>query len=343
MTSKERVLALLDSRPVDHLPALPITMMFAADTAGIRYGEYARDHRALVEAQLKVAETYAFDYVSTISDPAREAADLGGAIEWFDDQPPAIIESRALLEDKSKLAALRVPDPLEAGTRLRDRVDGVRLLKARVGDEKIVEGWVEGPCAQAADLRGVNTLMLDFGDDPEFVRALFDFILEMEVRFARAQVEAGADVIGIGDAAASLVGPRIYEQFIFDYECREIAAIKALGARVRLHICGNTRRIVKWLGQTGAGWVDIDYPVPMAEARAAMGPNVPLLGNLDPVRALMDATPESVTAAVEACHRAAAPLYLVGAGCEIPRGTPPENLRAMIRYARTHGSHPAAS
>jgi MtaA/CmuA family methyltransferase len=339
MTSKERVLALLDGRPVDCLPALPITMMYAGDTAGIRYGEYARDHRAMVEAQLKTAEVFGFDYVSTISDPAREASALGAEIEWFDDQPPAIIESRALLADKGKLAALRVPDPLEPGTRLRDRVDGVRLLKEKVGQEKIVEGWVEGPCAQAADLRGVNTLMLDFGDDPEFVRALFDFILELEVSFARAQIEAGADVIGIGDAAASLIGPRLYTQFVFDYERREIEAIKAMGARVRLHICGNTRRIAKWLGQTGADWVDIDYPVPMEEARAAMGPDVPLLGNLDPVRALKDSTPAAVAAAVEACHRAAAPLYLVGAGCEIPRDTPPENVHAMIRYARTH-QHP---
>ena len=31
MTGKERVLAMLDGRPVDYLPLMPITMMFAAD------------------------------------------------------------------------------------------------------------------------------------------------------------------------------------------------------------------------------------------------------------------------------------------------------------------------
>ena len=38
----------------------------------------------------------------------------------------------------------------------------------------ILEGWVEGPVAEGADLRGINTLMLDFLDDPDFVRDLFD-------------------------------------------------------------------------------------------------------------------------------------------------------------------------
>ena len=47
MTGRERVLAILDGRAVDHLPLMPITMMFAADTAGVLYGDYARDYRVL--------------------------------------------------------------------------------------------------------------------------------------------------------------------------------------------------------------------------------------------------------------------------------------------------------
>ena len=88
---------------------MPITMMFAADLAGVPYGDYARDHRVLADAQVAVAERFDFDYVSAISDPAREASDLGAAVEWFDDQPPAIVESRALLADKGKLAVCACP------------------------------------------------------------------------------------------------------------------------------------------------------------------------------------------------------------------------------------------
>lgn len=335
MTGKERVLAALRRQAVDHRPLMPITMMFAAATAGVRYRDYVSDRRVLAEAQLLTAAKYGFDYVSVISDPAREASDLGAVIEWFDDQPPAIVERQALLEDKSALARLHLPDPYAAG-RMRDRIGGVALLAARAGSGLIVEGWVEGPCAMAADLRGVNALMLDFHDDPGFVVELFEFVVAMELVFARAQVEAGATLIGIGDAAASLAGPRIYERFVFPYEARLVRGIQSMGVPVRLHICGNTRKILKGMAETGADMIDIDYPVSLAEARAAMSPDTVVAGNLDPVRAIRDGSPESIQDALAECHRQAGPHYIVAAGCEIPRGTAEANLMAMTRYAQTH-------
>ncbi|MBS1876797.1 MAG: uroporphyrinogen decarboxylase family protein [Acidobacteria bacterium] len=334
MTSRERVLAAIDGQPVDRLPLMPITMMYAADLGGVSYGQYARDHRCLVEAQLRTAEAFDFDYVSAISDPAREASDLGAEVEWFDNQPPAIIESRALLSDKSALKRLQLPDPHAAGSRMGDRVSAVALLAVRAGGDKIVEGWVEGPCAMAADLRGLNTLMLDFHDDEAFVTDLFEFAVAMELAFAKAQLQAGATLIGVGDAAASLVGPRTYQRYVFPYEQKLIDGLRALGARVRLHICGNTRKIVDGMGRLGCDIVDLDFLTPMAEARAAMGGRQVLLGNLDPVRVLRDGSPAGITQALEECWKAAGPRYIVGAGCEVPRGTPEANLRAMTEFAR---------
>ncbi len=334
MTGKERILARIEGRAPDCLPLMPITMMFASDLAGIEYRGYASDHRLLAEAQLRVAERFGFDYVSAISDPAREASDLGAAVEWFDNQPPAINESRALIHDKGVLSGLALPDPSAPG-RMKDRVEGVRLLAERAGKDLVVEGWVEGPCAMAADLRGLNTLMLDFSDDGPFVEALFDYAVRMEIEFARAQVEAGATLMGVGDAAASLVGPRLYNQYVLPYEKRLIAEIRGMGVPVRLHICGNTRRIVKGMGETGSEIIDLDFLTPLAEARAAMRPDQVLLGNIDPVRALRDGTPESIEAALAECHAQAGEAYIVGAGCEVPRGTPIENMEAMARFART--------
>ncbi|HID78426.1 MAG TPA: uroporphyrinogen decarboxylase [Planctomycetaceae bacterium] len=335
MNGYERIHAMMTGDAVDCLPLMPITMMFAADVAGVRYGQYAADHRVLVEAQLRTAERFGFDYVSCISDPTREAADCGAAIQYFDDQPPAIDEVHAVLEDKSALTRLKVPNPLGGG-RMHDRVKAAALFRQRVGGRLLIEGWIEGPCAEAADLRGINRLMLDFYDDPSFVRDLFDFILEMELAFARAQIEAGVDLIGIGDAAASLAGPRFYEEFIWPYEKKMVDAIHEMGARVRLHICGNINPILNPIGRLGCDIVDLDFMVPVADARRAMGPDQVLLGNIDPVRVLRNGTPESVSAAVSRCHDEAGSKYIVGPGCEVPRQTPHANLEALTRYARSH-------
>jgi uroporphyrinogen-III decarboxylase len=91
------------------------------------------------------------------------------------------------------------------------------------------------------------------------------------------------------------------------------------------------------MGRLGADIVDLDFPAPLGEARAAMGARQVLLGNLDPVRAVRDGTPESIAAALEDCYGEAGPRYIVGAGCEVPRGTPDENVRALTRFAHSHG------
>ena len=216
MNGRERVFALLEDRPVDRVPLMPITMLFAADQTGAPYGRYALDYRVLVEAQLRTAELFDFDHVSAITE-TREAPDCGAEVRYFDDQPYALDESHALLADKSAFRNLAAPDPVTA-PHMSDRLEALAALKRAAGNEKIVEGWVEGPCGGSADLRGINTLMTDFHDDPGFVTDLFEFVVDLATRFGRAQVEAGADVIGIGDPAASLVGPKLYDSFVLPYE-----------------------------------------------------------------------------------------------------------------------------
>lgn len=332
MTGRERILDFLQDLPVDRRPFMPITMMFAANQIGASYREYVTDYRVLAEAQQVTAERFDIDYVSVISDPAREAADCGAAVDFFDDQPPAIDESRALLSEKSRLDSLQIPDPHQA-PRMSDRLRGISLLHREAGDRRLVEGWIEGPCAEGADLRGINNLMLDLYDDPGFVESLFEFVVEMELRFAAAQVEAGADFIGIGDAAASLVGPTLYRRFVWPYQQRLVRGVQALGVPVRLHICGNTRPLLADMGALGCEIVDLDSPSPMQEARAAMGPRQILLGNLHPVELVLNGNPQRIRTALAECLAAAGPNYIVGAGCEIPRGTPAANLEAMHAFA----------
>jgi MtaA/CmuA family methyltransferase len=334
MNTHERLSALLNGEPVDRLPVMPITMQFACDLIGARYHEYETQFQVLAEAQTRVAEDFGFDYVNTMSDPGREAADCGATLEYFENAPAALVEEHALLADKTRLAHLKVPDPLGGG-RMNNGINGVALLRENVGTDKVVEGWIEGPMAEAADLRGINTVMLDFYDDPKFVRDLFEFVVEMELQFARVQVEAGANLIGIGDAAASLIGPALYDEFVWPYEKKLVDGVHALGTRARLHICGNTRFALKGMGRLGCEIVDLDFLSPVGEGRAAMGPGQVLLGNVDPVRVVRNGTPEDVFRSLRECHLQAGPRYVVAPGCEIPRDTPHENVRVFAEYART--------
>lgn len=336
MNGRERILGALRGEAVDSLPHMPISMMIAADAVGEPYGRYVLDAETHARGQLEFAARWDVDHVSAISCPTTEAEDLGCAVIHYPDQPPAIDEAHALLADKAALRRLRAADP-GSGRRMTKRLEVIRRLKESAGRDKLVEGWVEGPLAESADLRGINAVMTDLIDDPGFVRDLMAFVFDNAMSFAREQVRAGADIIGVGDAAASLIGPALYRDVVVEWERKYAEAIHGMGALVRLHVCGSTRDLFPIMAGVGADIVDLDSMAPIAEARAAMGPDRLLSGNIDPVRVLRGGSPAEIGAAFQRCFSdAGRRRYAVNAGCEIPRGTPPANLAAMRDFARSH-------
>ena len=336
MTGRERFLAAVHGESTDSLLNIPITMMKAADAVRVPYKRYALDAEAHAAGQIAIARTYDIDHVSGISDPAVEAADLGATVIYRDDAPPAIDDSHTLLADKTRLATLKMPDP-RSTPRMGKRIDVVARLHREVGAEKAVEGWIEGPIAQACDLRGMSAVMIDFFDDPPFIRDLTAFVFEMEIAFARAQVEAGADYIGVGDAAASLIGPDLYREFAWEHEKRYVREIHRMGVPVRLHICGNITALLPLIREVGADLLDLDSMVSVSDARREVGADTVLSGNINPVAVVRDGSPTLVTDRLEECLAdAGSRRYAVAAGCEIPRDSPDANLHAMTRFARSH-------
>lgn len=302
-----------------------IMMTFAAHYAGKRMSEYYLDYRALTEANYRVMEDFDIDIVQAISDPYREAYDLGSDVEFPDDDQ-TILED-PLLSERSLLSSLRIVDPSE-GRRMSDRLSALQDFRAQVGGRVPIMGWVEGAFAEAADLRGVTTIMIDLSEDPGWVEALLEFCVEQEILFAQAQVRAGADIIGIGDAVSSLISPAMYERFALPYQQRIVNAIHDLGALARLHICGRTTHLLPQMARTGADIIDVDSVVPLDIAAETVAPAV-ICGNIDPVGILMQGTPEDVTRATLDARRKGGTHYIGMAGCEVPDATPPANLRAQ--------------
>ncbi|MHC4250336.1 MAG: uroporphyrinogen decarboxylase family protein [Planctomycetota bacterium] len=326
MNSFERYIATVKGGPVDHLARAPILMAYAAHHTGAKYGEFASDHRVLVEANMRSAEDFDFDQLSAISDPYRETQGFGAEIEFVEDGVPRCV--RAPLEESKDLASLAKPDP-RSSVRMLDRVHAIESFKELAYHERSIMGWIEGPAAEADDLRGVMNFLMDVKDDERFTCELMDLCTEAGIAFARAQIEAGADTIGIGDAIVSQVSPETYRELILPREKRMVEAIHNANGLVRLHICGDITRHLPAIAGLGADIVDLDWQVDVAEARSVLGPKTVLVGNLDPVAAVKDSSPEEIRRAVLEVYGKVGDPHIVGAGCEIPPGTPPENLRSL--------------
>ena len=334
MNSLERLENTLNAKPLDRALNFDILMMRAAHHIQAPLSSYYQDYRVLCAANLAVLQDFNLDIVQTISDPYREAADCGLAVEFpFDSLP---ISKQPLIREPADLGKIRFPAP-NFGPRMHDRLEAVRALRAQVGAEVPVMGWVEGALAEAGDLRGISTLMMDLVQNPAWLKELLEKCTQVATAFAIAQIEAGAHIIGLGDAIASQISPRMYREFALPYEQRIFEAVRAHGALPRLHICGNTRHLLKDMAKSGAQIVDLDWMVDLREAAAQLD-GLAVCGNLDPVAVFLQGTPEQVRQGLRANHAAAGPRWISAAGCEIPDGTAVENLLAQSQALRELGA-----
>lgn len=317
--------AALAGGPVDRVPNFNIMMQFASHFIGEPLSGYYQDFHVLCEANIAVLEAFELDIVQAISDPYREAYDFGAEILFPDDGLPVC--RKPLIAEPSDLNRLRRTSP-ENGKRMSDRLNAVRFFKESVGGEVPVMGWVEGALAEAATLRGVNALMTDLIERPDWVKELLALVAENQVAFARAQAEVGAHIVGLGDSIASQISADLYREFALPYEKRIFDAVHDAGALARLHICGNTTHLLNDMTQTWADIIDLDWMVGIAAARKACGPRQALCGNFDPVSVMLQGTPAQVRKAVEDNLRDGGARFFSAAGCEIPDKTPHPNLHA---------------
>ena len=314
------------------IPNFNIYMTFAAKFVNAPLSKYYLDYNTLVDANMAMVENFEVDIVQAISDPYREAYDFGAEIVFPEDGLP--LNKIPLLAIPEKLSSMIKPNPT-TGKRMSDRLEAVSLMKEKVGGEIPVMGWVEGALAEAGDLRGISTIMMDLFERPDWVKELLEIVTEVAIEFAVAQIEAGADIIGLGDAIASQISPDMYNEFALPYEQRIFDAVIKNGAIPRLHICGDTTAILPEMVKSGAKIIDLDWMVDMDKADRLYSSDISFCGNMDPVAIFLEGTDEEVIRATQSSYKNCSNKIISGAGCEIPIGTPQQNLiahnRALIK------------
>jgi uroporphyrinogen decarboxylase len=92
------------------------------------------------------------------------------------------------------------------------------------------------------------------------------------------------------------------------------------------------------MAESGADIIDLDWMVDIKNAAEIYGEYPLICGNFDPVQVMLDGTPEDVYQAAQFCLQNGGTRLISGAGCEIPTGTPHENLHAQSRAIIEHTS-----
>ena len=310
----------------------PILMQFAAHLIGATYRDFYLNYETLVEANVACMEAFDMDGVGLISDPTREAEAFGARFDYPEESVP--ICTHYPVRTKEDIEALKLPD-VAVARRTRDRIEGAALYREVLDDGIPVIGWIEGPLAEACDLVGVADMLIKLISEPDFSEMLLQKVTVTGKAFARAQVEAGCDVIGMGDAICSQISAKMYAHYVKDLHQELVAFIRELGALVKLHICGDITHLLPHIRDVHPDIVDVDWMVDMDAAYDILGPDVVRSGNLDPAVVVEQMSAGEVFRRTrDLVARERGRLFMMSAGCEVTPLTPPENLAAMREASR---------
>ena len=341
MTGRERIEAVLGSRIPDRVPVFPNIHFGTARFAGYTITEFATDGKKNAASLIGAWRECGYDGIQVGSDVTVEGEAVGSRVNYPPDNIPAVV-GPFLAEPR--IDRLKMPDPRRDG-RMPVLLESTRIVAKEAGEKAFIVCTVMGPMNLAGQIRGVENLMLDFYDRPEFVEELLDFAVEVGAAYGRAQVEAGAHGILIGEALASpsMISPAFFKKYLRERERRLIQALRASGAKnTILHICGDIRRILADCAMTGTNLIDVDWMVDIGEVienEEIRKARITARGNLNPAGVLLSENPEDVIRESRKLIETnkGKGRFILSAGCNMSPASVPENLRAMVKAAEIYG------
>ncbi|MFP3953027.1 MAG: uroporphyrinogen decarboxylase family protein [Candidatus Bipolaricaulota bacterium] len=328
MFQVEELVQIFDGIKLPRVPVIPFVMQYAAKIAGIHYRDYCTDPEAMAESQIRCLEAFDYDAVNVSSDAHRLADALGGDLFFPEDGVPVVREPP--IKGPKDLAGLEVPEPREF-PRCVQRIEAIKLIKEY--DPRItVIGWIEGALSDASSVLGPTNALKAFYTDRGFLEDLFEFSAEFDRRFAGAQVEAGADIIGAGDSLASQVSTESFELSV-EYT-KDI--FRTITVPTLYHVCGDTTHQLSVLRDCEADVVDLDRELDLRKARRVLGEEKIIRGNVDPVLFVKESPERIKELSTECIERAGQNgSFILSAGCEIPPDSRDENVRAMVEVGKS--------
>jgi MtaA/CmuA family methyltransferase len=304
----------------------PILMQFAAEYIGSNYGQFASDYKVLVDANLRCMDDFDLDLLGLISDPYRETSAFGAGVQFIPNGVPRCLN--LIVTSIEDVINLKNPDVYKA-RRTFDRIKAGEVLSKKTQGNIPIIGWIEGPLAEACDLAGIENMMMQLMMDPDFANRLMDKCMVTAKDFAKAQIEAGCEIIGMGDAVCSQIDVDTYNTYIRDRHHEIIDFIHGLGGKIKLHICGDTTHLLPSYKNFNLDILDLDWQLNIENSRSVLGEKVIFAGNINPVTIQNKSHDEVFLLCKNLVEKHKNERFILSAGCEITPLTDPGNLKAM--------------
>lgn len=348
MTSRERVLATLRHGRADRVPVAEMWIdprVVRAILPGARDANDLAEHLGLDMVTVPTM-IYGDEEVGWVDRERGLFRDKWGALQHLTAEAIPVPALPPLVETEEDLARYQPPDPVGSPV-----IAKVRRLRERHPDKAVAvvgeSGW-----APAVYLRGgIENLFMDLALRPGFAADLLGVGAAYYAALYPLAVEAGADVVFLGDdysdKTGTMMSPRFFEELILPRDDAVVASIRNAGACCIKHTDGDFRRIMDRLVGTGLHALGPLEDVPGMELEGILerySGRIAVMGNLS-VDLLSRGTEEQVVAATRRLLRevSARGPHIMSSGNTISSSVRPESFLAMVRTTQELGVYPTAS
>ncbi|MCC5615912.1 uroporphyrinogen decarboxylase [Nostoc sp. CHAB 5836] len=236
-----------------------------------------------IEVSLQPWRAFQPDGVILFSDIVTPLPGLGIDMDIAEGKGPII---HSPLRTQEQIDSLR---PLQPEADLPFIKTILQALRSEVGDKSTVLGFVGAPwtlAAYAVEGKGSKTYSIIKNmafSDPTILHQLLAKLADAIAIYARYQIDSGAQVVQMFDSWAGQLSPQDYDTFALPYQQRVFQQVKQTHPDTPLILLvSGSAGVLERMAQSGADIVSVDWAVDMADARARLGKQVKVQGNLDP-------------------------------------------------------------
>lgn len=272
-------------------------------------------------------EVLGFDTIMPYFSVVIESQAIGCKVDWgkVDIMPRIIGKLWSSYND------IEIKKDFLSNNTVKELLKCLSILRNKYPDMAIV-GKVFGPWTLSYHFFGVEDFLIKTVTSATEVKDILNKLSEeVTIRFADAQIKAGADIITVADhATKDLCSPESYRDFLLPVHKNLAQEIKV---PIMLHICGDTSDRIDYICQTGISSFHFESKVDACEAVRLANGRIVLIGNINNIKTLLFGNPVIVRKEVIKAIKCG--IDIIAPECAIPLNTPLENLKEIVRVVHS--------
>lgn len=316
--------------------AIPLMTHPGIELCGYTVKQVVTNGHKHAEAIRKLNEVYPAAACTVIMDLTVEAEAFGAQVVFEENEVPNVIGR--LVSDRASVEALEIPS-LKAA-RVSQYLEANALAAEYITDKPIFGGCI-GPFSLAGRLFDMSEMMMALYMEPDTICLLLQKCSEFILRYLRAMKETGVSGVIIAEPAAGLVSNEDCSRFSSAYISKIIEELQDDNFMVVLHNCGNTGHCTAAMVETKAAALHFGNKIDMVSALTECPRDLLVMGNVDPVGVMKQASAEKVKEETTTLLRNTAEWknFILSTGCDVPPEIPMKNIEAFYEALNEYNNH----